>query len=164
MSPSRRAFLLPALALTLACGLGALAPRVALAQAQAQPAAAAAGTVLVTGASRGIGFEFVRQYAEAGWTVIATARRPQESKNLIDLAAQHRNVGAAEQTREVAGASLGGGDHLEPVCAGASVGHYRRHIAPPNFAHGVGEPFPHRGDAYETAAPRHRARVADPLP
>ena len=92
MSPSRRAFLLPALALTLASGLGALAPRVALAQAQAQPAAAAAGTVLVTGASRGIGFEFVRQYAEAGWTVIATARRPQESKNLIDLAAQHRNV------------------------------------------------------------------------
>jgi NAD(P)-dependent dehydrogenase (short-subunit alcohol dehydrogenase family) len=50
------------------------------------------GTVLVTGASRGIGFELVRQYAEAGWTVIATARRPQESKNLVELAGRLRNV------------------------------------------------------------------------
>jgi len=56
------------------------------------PAPAATGTVLVTGASRGIGFEFVRQYAEAGWTVIATARRPQEAKNLAELAARHRNL------------------------------------------------------------------------
>jgi NAD(P)-dependent dehydrogenase (short-subunit alcohol dehydrogenase family) len=53
---------------------------------------AAGGTVLVTGASRGIGYEFVRQYAEAGWTVIATARRPQEARNLVELAAKHRNL------------------------------------------------------------------------
>src|SRR5689334_18364946 len=31
-------------------------------------------TVLITGANRGIGLEFARQYAAAGWTVIATAR------------------------------------------------------------------------------------------
>jgi NAD(P)-dependent dehydrogenase (short-subunit alcohol dehydrogenase family) len=33
-------------------------------------------TVLVTGASRGIGLEFARQYAADGWKVIATARGP----------------------------------------------------------------------------------------
>jgi NAD(P)-dependent dehydrogenase (short-subunit alcohol dehydrogenase family) len=31
--------------------------------------------VLITGANRGIGLEFARQYAGAGWDVIATARR-----------------------------------------------------------------------------------------
>jgi NAD(P)-dependent dehydrogenase (short-subunit alcohol dehydrogenase family) len=33
-------------------------------------------TVLITGASRGLGFEFARQYAGAGWHVIATCRDP----------------------------------------------------------------------------------------
>jgi len=32
-------------------------------------------TVLITGANRGIGLEFARQYAADGWNVIATARR-----------------------------------------------------------------------------------------
>jgi NAD(P)-dependent dehydrogenase (short-subunit alcohol dehydrogenase family) len=32
-------------------------------------------TVLITGANRGIGLEFVRQYAAEGWDVIATARQ-----------------------------------------------------------------------------------------
>lgn len=33
-------------------------------------------TVLITGASRGLGREFVRQYEDAGWRVIATCRDP----------------------------------------------------------------------------------------
>jgi NAD(P)-dependent dehydrogenase (short-subunit alcohol dehydrogenase family) len=32
--------------------------------------------ILIVGASRGIGLEFARQYAEAGWTVHATTRSP----------------------------------------------------------------------------------------
>ena len=31
-------------------------------------------TTLITGAGRGLGLEFVRQYAADGWTVLATAR------------------------------------------------------------------------------------------
>ena len=31
-------------------------------------------TVLITGANRGLGIEFVRQYADRGWKVIATCR------------------------------------------------------------------------------------------
>ena len=53
---------------------------------------AAEPVVLVTGASRGIGFEIVRQYAERGYTVIATARKPQDSRNLTELAAKNKNV------------------------------------------------------------------------
>ena len=33
-------------------------------------------TVLITGANRGIGLEFARQYSADGWDVIATAREP----------------------------------------------------------------------------------------
>lgn len=33
-------------------------------------------TVLITGSNRGIGLEFVRQYAADGWRVIATCRNP----------------------------------------------------------------------------------------
>jgi NAD(P)-dependent dehydrogenase (short-subunit alcohol dehydrogenase family) len=33
-------------------------------------------TVFITGANRGIGLEFTRQYAADGWTVIATCRNP----------------------------------------------------------------------------------------
>ena len=36
-------------------------------------------TAFVTGASRGIGREFVRQYRDAGWRVIASCRDPAES-------------------------------------------------------------------------------------
>jgi NAD(P)-dependent dehydrogenase (short-subunit alcohol dehydrogenase family) len=44
-------------------------------------------TVLITGANRGLGLEFVRQYCDAGWNVIATCRDP---KSATDLAALDR--------------------------------------------------------------------------
>ena len=39
-------------------------------------------TVLITGANRGLGLEFVRQYAADGWQVIACARFPSEADEL----------------------------------------------------------------------------------
>lgn len=44
-------------------------------------------TVLVTGANRGLGLEFARQYAADGWTVYAACRSPGEAKELQKLAA-----------------------------------------------------------------------------
>lgn len=43
-------------------------------------------TVLVTGASRGIGLELARQYAVDGWRVAATARHPDNASELVALA------------------------------------------------------------------------------
>jgi NAD(P)-dependent dehydrogenase (short-subunit alcohol dehydrogenase family) len=42
-------------------------------------------TVLVTGANRGLGLEFARQYKEAGSRVIGTARNPDEAEELAAL-------------------------------------------------------------------------------
>jgi NAD(P)-dependent dehydrogenase (short-subunit alcohol dehydrogenase family) len=39
-------------------------------------------TVLITGANRGIGLEFARQYAEDGWRVHACCRQPDVADNL----------------------------------------------------------------------------------
>lgn len=41
--------------------------------------------VLITGANRGLGLEFARQYAADGWQVIATCRRPAEAHDLAAL-------------------------------------------------------------------------------
>lgn len=49
-------------------------------------------TVLVTGSNRGIGLEFVKQYAAKGWAVIATTRRPMQAKALQQLARAKPNV------------------------------------------------------------------------
>ena len=42
-------------------------------------------TVLITGANRGLGLEFARQYSADGWTVIGTAREPDEATELKEL-------------------------------------------------------------------------------
>lgn len=46
-------------------------------------------SVLVTGANRGIGLEWCRQYAEAAWRVFATCRRPEAADELHELAWRH---------------------------------------------------------------------------
>jgi len=45
-------------------------------------------TVLITGANRGLGLEFARQYSMDGWRVIATCRNPASAQALRKLGAQ----------------------------------------------------------------------------
>ena len=42
-------------------------------------------TVLITGANRGIGLEFGRQYAQDGWDVIATARQSSDELDSLNV-------------------------------------------------------------------------------
>ena len=65
---------------------------VALAASSAQAAITPAPTVVVTGANRGLGFEWTRLYAARGWQVIATARRPDDAAALQQLALQNDRV------------------------------------------------------------------------
>ncbi|KXK50351.1 SDR family oxidoreductase [Nitrosomonas europaea] len=48
-------------------------------------------TVLITGANRGIGLEFARQYAADGWQVVACCRQPQQAEALNRLADQYKD-------------------------------------------------------------------------
>ncbi|MBL8644645.1 MAG: SDR family oxidoreductase [Rhodospirillaceae bacterium] len=79
-STTRRTVLQGAAALALASGPGTAS------------AADSPGTVLITGASRGIGLEFAKRYAEDGWQVIATARDPKKAEALQALAKAHKNL------------------------------------------------------------------------
>jgi NAD(P)-dependent dehydrogenase (short-subunit alcohol dehydrogenase family) len=45
-------------------------------------------TLLITGANRGLGLEFTRQYAEAGWHVLACCRNPEKAEALQALASR----------------------------------------------------------------------------
>ena len=49
-------------------------------------------TVLVTGASRGIGLEFVRQYCADDWSVLACCRDPERAEALRALASAHSRL------------------------------------------------------------------------
>jgi NADPH:quinone reductase-like Zn-dependent oxidoreductase len=84
--PLRHA-VLALLALLVAAGATAAEPGDAGAAA-----AGGQGTVLITGANRGIGFEFVRQYAAKGYRVIATCRNPDDADALQDLARDNENI------------------------------------------------------------------------
>lgn len=48
-------------------------------------------TVCITGTTRGIGLEFVKQYAQAGWNVLACSRHP-EAPALQAVKSQYHNV------------------------------------------------------------------------
>ena len=49
-------------------------------------------SILVTGSNRGLGLEWVRQYAREGWRVYATCRYPDQADELQELVNQQDNV------------------------------------------------------------------------
>ncbi len=49
-------------------------------------------SVIITGANRGLGLEFARQYAADGWRVFACCREPQQAHDLHELAEQGENL------------------------------------------------------------------------
>ncbi|MCW7553448.1 SDR family oxidoreductase [Endozoicomonas gorgoniicola] len=49
-------------------------------------------TVLITGANRGLGLEFVHQYADKGWNIIACCRNPQSAKSLAAVAQEYGKI------------------------------------------------------------------------
>jgi NAD(P)-dependent dehydrogenase (short-subunit alcohol dehydrogenase family) len=88
-------------------------------------------TVLITGANRGLGLEFARQYAAEGWQVIATCRRPVGASALkaldadvvvhgLDVAdvaaitALSRELGRATVDVLIANAGVGFPDDMSP--------------------------------------------------
>ncbi len=74
-----RTLLSAALLVLTTLGVAAWATEQPAATGEANPDAR---TVLVTGANRGLGLEFAKQYSAAGWRVIGTARTPAEATEL----------------------------------------------------------------------------------
>ncbi len=49
-------------------------------------------SILVTGANRGLGLEFVRQYAADNWRVFACCRNPARASELASLSDSHPSI------------------------------------------------------------------------
>lgn len=64
-------------------------------------------TVLITGANRGLGLEFAKQYSAAGYQVYATTRTPLADDGLKALSDKHKNVNVlsfeATDEKQIAG-------------------------------------------------------------
>jgi NAD(P)-dependent dehydrogenase (short-subunit alcohol dehydrogenase family) len=74
-------------------------------------------SILITGAGRGLGLEFVKQYAELGYRVFATAREPARAPGLVKLAKDNTQISvlALDVTDEEGVRSLVGALRGEPL-------------------------------------------------
>ncbi|HEY6049140.1 MAG TPA: SDR family NAD(P)-dependent oxidoreductase, partial [Sphingomicrobium sp.] len=77
-------------------------------------------TVLITGANRGIGLEFVRQYSTDGWDVIATARQSSAELDALGVRVEPLDLSDADQVAAFAG-KIGG--PLDLFIANAGTNH-----------------------------------------
>ncbi len=64
-------------------------------------------TVLITGANRGIGLEFARQYSNEGWDVIATARHSSPELDGLGVRVEPLDLFDADAVASFAG-TIGG--------------------------------------------------------
>jgi NAD(P)-dependent dehydrogenase (short-subunit alcohol dehydrogenase family) len=80
-----------------------------------------APAVLVVGAGRGIGLEFVRQYAAAGSRVIATHRAPADGERLRALGAEPLLLDVCDATALAGLARRLAGERLDLAIVGAGV-------------------------------------------
>jgi len=84
-------------------------------------------TVLITGANRGLGLEFARQYAADGWRVIATVRDPATATDLKaiegDIRIEALDVADFTAVQAFAGRIDEPIDHL--ICNAGVMGKYR---------------------------------------
>jgi len=67
----------------------ATVPQTPLSAPLSPPLSSEEPTVLITGSNRGLGLEFAKQYAAAGWNVIATCRAPSQATELQQLSATY---------------------------------------------------------------------------
>lgn len=77
--------------------------------------------VLVTGAGRGIGLEFARQYATDGWEVIATAREPDGALELAGLGVRIEALDMRDFEAVAAFPGRLGGEPLDLFIANAGI-------------------------------------------
>ena len=77
--------------IALALGPGAMVTNTAAAS-DASP------VVLITGANRGLGLEFARQYSDAGWHVIGTARKPATATDLNETGARVMQLDVTDES------------------------------------------------------------------
>lgn len=90
---------------------------------------ASAETVLITGSNRGIGLALAKGYAAKGWSVIATARAPNESADLKTLAVKHKGVAleqldVTDETSITALAAKYKGKPIDVVINNAGIGDF----------------------------------------
>ena len=94
------------------------------------PAFAEKGTVLITGANRGIGLALAEQFVDAGYQVIGTARKPAKAAALKGLGAQVEQLDVADPNSVAALASRLGNTPIDILVNNAGiVGHTTPNLA-----------------------------------
>ena len=77
--------------------------------------------VLITGASRGLGLEFVRQYGADGWSVIACCRQPKSARALAGSGADVVKLDVTDSRDVTAIVEAAGGDTIDVFICNAGI-------------------------------------------